>query len=31
MSAFTVAVNPDGSSMPSRLKMLKPVSVNVTV
>ena len=30
MSALTVAVNPDGSSMPSRLKVLKPVRENVT-
>ena len=31
MSAFTVAVNPDVSSMPSRLNVLKPGSVKVTV
>ena len=30
MSALTVAVNPDVSSMPSRLKVLKPASVKVT-
>ena len=31
MSAFTFAVNPVVSSMPSRLTALKPASVNVTV
>ena len=31
ISALTVAVNSDGRSMPSRLKVLKPVSVNVTL
>ena len=31
MSAFTVAVNDPLSSMPSRLTVLKPGSVNVTV
>jgi hypothetical protein len=30
ISAFTVAVNPDVSSIPSRLVVLKPGSVNVT-
>ena len=30
MSAFTVAVNPDVSSMPSRRNALKPASVKVT-
>ena len=30
-SAFTVAANDPASSMPSRLTVLKPVSVNVTV
>ena len=30
-SALTVAVNEPVSSMPSRLTVLKPVSVNVTV
>jgi hypothetical protein len=30
ISPFTVAVKPDGSSMPSRLKTLKPARVNVT-
>ena len=31
MSAFTVAVNPVVSSTPSRLTVLNPASVNVTV
>ena len=31
MAAFTVAVNPAGSSTPSRRTVLKPVNVNVTV
>ena len=31
MSALTVAVKPDGSSMPSRLNVLKLASVKVTV
>ena len=30
-SAFSVAVNSDGSTRPSRLNVLKPVRLNVTV
>ena len=30
-SAFSVAVNSDGRMTPSRLNVLKPVSVNVTL